>query len=369
MVIAINGMYLVSKATGIANVIINVVNMLDDYNVIIFSPKNILEENKSRIINKNVSYRIKSNSIIKKTVVWFFVDFPRMLKKEKYDILINPAVWSPLHKKKNTKNIVIVNDFVSKEFKNTMKFVNRIVSGFIEKKSIKNADYIWCISDYTKQKLINYYSKRKCNNIFVGCGPDPFVKKIELSVEEIEKIKIDNGITKKFLLFVGSLEPRKNLSFLLKVFKKFHEENDYQLVVVGAKGWGKTSIAEIVNSEGYPKEDVIFTGFITEDQLRILYNIASCFVSTSLNEGFGLPQVEAMRCECPVVTSHNSAMIEVVEEAGITVKEWNEDEWCKSIETALKNKEDIVLKQIEKAKLYDWINIKKRFIDYLEKNK
>lgn len=72
------------------------------------------------------------------------------------------------------------------------------------------------------------------------------------------------------MLFVGSLEPRKNLSFLLNVFKELHTKHDnIQLVIVGARKWGNTNIAEIINSKEYPKDDVIFTPFISEEELMI----------------------------------------------------------------------------------------------------
>ena len=171
------------------------------------------------------------------------------------------------------------------------------------------------------------------------------------------------------MLFVGSLEPRKNLSFLLKVFKELHTKHDnIQLVIVGARKWGNTNIAEIINSKEYPKDDVIFTPFISEEELMILYSNSLCYVSTSLNEGFGLPQAEAMICGCPVVTAHNSAMIEVVENAGITVKGWKSEDWIAAIEKALSEKNEIIQRQNKKIQEYNWNSIIDNFLIYLNNN-
>ena len=170
-------------------------------------------------------------------------------------------------------------------------------------------------------------------------------------------------------MFVGSLEPRKNLSFLLKVFKEFRKRNDLRLVIVGGTGWGNTGIADIINEPDYPREDVLFAGYLDMSELRLLYNTAECYVSTSLNEGFGLPQLEAMNCECPVVTSHNSAMIEVAEGAGITVEGWDTGKWTESIEYALNNRELIVSRQNERRKNYTWEKVTKGLLEYMEDNR
>ena len=177
------------------------------------------------------------------------------------------------------------------------------------------------------------------------------------------------NITKKFIMFVGSLEPRKNLSFLLKVFKEFRKRNDFQLVVVGGTGWGNTGIADIINELGYPKSDVLFPGYLSMGELRLLYNTAECYVATALNEGFGLPQLEAMSCGCPVVTAHNSAMIEVVEGAGITVKDWDIEKWTESIEYAINNRQIIIPRQNERLHKYKWEKVTKDLLEYMEKNR
>ena len=150
------------------------------------------------------------------------------------------------------------------------------------------------------------------------------------------------------------------------MFARLHEKKDLSLVVVGARKWGKTDIKDIINLEGYPKNDVIFTDFVSEEELRILYNNALCYVSTSLNEGFGLPQAEAMKCECPVVSPYNSAMIEVVDGAGVTVKEWDEDTWVNSILSTIKNRKAIIKKQNERIKNYSWDKVAQKVYNVIK---
>lgn len=362
---AINGMYLTNQAVGIANVIINVSNQLaKNHSVTVFANKEVLPEIKDRL-DGSIKYVENKNHLFYKKPVWFFFKFPSLINKTKADFLWNPAVWSLFGVNKKIKKIVSVNDFVSRDYKNTMRFFNRIISNFIENYSIKKADYLWCISEYTKKQLELYYPKRKCKEIFVGCAPDPFVKKIDEKFLVL-RTKSELNLPSEYMLFVGSLEPRKNLKFLLQVFKEYSKRTQrINLVIVGARGWGKTDIAEIINSEGYPKERVLFTGFVSEEQLRDLYNLTTLYISTSLNEGFGLPQVEAMNCEVPVISPHNSAMIEVVNGAGITVDSWNIEDWISAIDSAINNSTEIIRKQNERKKNYQWENIIPRFYDYL----
>lgn len=363
MIFGVNGMYLTANAAGIGNVIINVINNLSNKNkIIVFANKQLNESIITRFTNpQNIQIIIKTRS---SSTIWFFIDFPKLIKKNHIDYLWCPAVWRPFGIKK-IKTIVSVNDFVSKDFKSTMRFFNRVVSNVIEKYSIKNASYLWCISEYTKNCLETYYPKRRCERIFIGCAPDPFIKKIT-DIDLLNKFKNEFGIQNNFMLFVGSLEPRKNLKFLLKLYQEYvKNNNELNLVIVGAKGWGKTEISEIVTSESFPKEKVLFTGFVSEEQLRALYNLASLYISTSLNEGFGLPQVEAMNCEIPVISPHNSAMIEVVSGAGITVEGWNIEDWLIAIDSAIKNRNEIIKKQNERRKEFQWDTIIIRLYNYL----
>jgi len=365
MTVAINGMYLTNQAVGIANVIINVANQLvKNHDVTIFVNKEVLPEIKERL-NLSIKYVENKNTLFFRKPVWFFLKFSKLINQYNPDYIWNPAVWTPFGINKSIKKIVTVHDFVSKNYKKTMRFFNRIISTAIEDCSINKADYLWCVSEYTKKLLEKYYPNRKCKKIFVGSAPDAFLTKI--SDEGLfRKIRYELNLPSEYMLFVGSLEPRKNLKFLLKVFKEFASRNtSLNLVIVGARGWGKTDVADIVDSEGYPKDRVLFTGFVAEEQLRVLYNLATLYISTSLNEGFGLPQVEAMNCEIPVVSPHNSAMIEVVSGAGVTVDGWIIEDWVSAINLAIDDRKEIIDRQNERKKRYQWDSIISRFYEYL----
>jgi glycosyltransferase involved in cell wall biosynthesis len=131
----------------------------------------------------------------------------------------------------------------------------------------------------------------------------------------------------------------------------------FSLLIVGAPGWGDTRISAIAQAPGFPQDKVVFSGYLTTEELVKVYNLASVYVSTALNEGFGLPQLEAMCCGCPVVTAHNSAMIEVVEGAGKTVASWEEAEWTGAILEVYANRQPYAARGLQRARQYDWHDV------------
>lgn len=295
-------------------------------------------------------------------ILWFLFKLPVLIYKYKPYFYWSPAVLLPLCGLKNVRKIITIHDVVLQEYSKTMNLRNWLVNKVLTNRSIKQADYIWTVSNYTKEKVLQYYPNIINTKFFVGSSINmDFYYPLNISTER-RHIYLDKfGYTPetKYLLFVGTLEPRKNLKFLLSLMPFLSKQN-YKLIIVGGKGWGKTDIARIINQEDFPKEDVFFTGYISNEELRLLYNIVDCFVSTSINEGFGLPQLEAMACNCPVVSANNSAMIEVVGGAGVLVDGWDVNEWCNKIVWSVNNKKEILKKYPLKIQQYKWEMIIKR---------
>jgi len=242
---------------------------------------------------------------------------------------------------------------------------NKIANSLLFERSIINADYLWTNSEYTKLQVEKYFRERKCRNIFVGCSVDDNIfKRNVISKEKHQQMLKRIGINHRFILFVGTLEPRKNLSFLLSLMPKLYKDYKLQLVIVGARGWKDSNIFEIVNNPTYPKDSTIFCGYVSNDDLACLYDMAACFVSTSLNEGFGMPQLEALKCGCPVLTSHNSAMIEVVSdiEGGHTIEGYETEAWIDAILKIVNNPRFV---KGEKLSTYNWEYIINGLMYYL----
>ena len=188
-----------------------------------------------------------------------------------------------------------------------------------------------------------------------------------MKAEEKQALLQKYKLGEKFLLFVGTLEPRKNLHFLLSLMPALAQQG-YSLLVIGAKGWGDTHVKNIVEARGYPLDRVCFAGFVETDELVKLFNMAAVYVSTSRNEGFGMPQLEAMACGCPVVSPHNSAMIEVVEGAGETVKSWEEKDWVSMIMKVDENRQHYIGRGLQRVEEYKREFVIKNLIEYITAN-
>ena len=291
--------------------------------------------------------------------LWFLFYLPLLINKLKPDFYWACAVIYPWGISSKIKKISTVHDMVIHDYRNTMDLKSKLFLLCFHDHSIKKADILWAVSSYTKKLIEKKFPKRKSKEIFVGSSIDlNFFHPISITTEEKKQFLYKMKINNKFLLFVGTLAPRKNLKFLLKFIPTFFNKNgEYQLVVVGGKGWGRTEISDIIKKKDYPIDKIIFTGYVSNENLVILYNLASCFISTSLNEGFGLPQLEALACGCPVVTANNSAMTEVVNDMGVLVDGWDYQNWYEGIIKGIysQSKMNNVVQQIHSK--YSWQKI------------
>jgi glycosyltransferase involved in cell wall biosynthesis len=230
----------------------------------------------------------------------------------------------------------------------------------------ENASLIIAISENTKMDIMKYLRipEDKIRTIYCGVG-DEFRK-----IEDIKVLKSrlrGIGIDYPYILYLGTLEPRKNVERLIEAFiqLKKRKQINGKLVISGIKGWGYQSIFDKVVSSGIEKE-IIFTGFVPNESLPFLYNGASAFVYPSLYEGFGLPVLEAMACGVPVVTSNVSSLPEVAGDAAILINPYSVDELADGIWRILSDEElrtQCIKKGIERAKSFTWERCAKNTLD------
>lgn len=333
-------------------------------NFYIYIPGNFAETLKDeRFKAKNVHFihpRLRMPIRIPNIIV-LQMDIPYFCKKLSIDYYFAPVPHIPLGLPKQIKKIIIVHDVVNIEMANTMSWTNRLATKLFFSKAVKKADLIWANSNYTKTMVEKYFPNRKSKNIFVGGAADRKIyHKMKINDQQLSSIKKKYGIKEKFILFVGSLEPRKNLSFLIKMMPELYRSKHTQLLIVGANKWKSSNIFNLVNNENFPKESVIFSGYVTDVELAELYNIADLFVSPSLTEGLGLPQIESLLCGCPIITSENTAMTEVAKgkDGATTIKGYKAEQWIATIAKALDCKPKVNITQMKE---YDWALIIERF--------
>ncbi len=237
------------------------------------------------------------------------------------------------------------------------------------KKIIKNFDHIVAMSENTKKDIIELckISEEKISVIYSGVSEKYY------KIDDKKNIKIKNfpNLPKKFILFLGTLEPRKNVDGIIKAYNKLRKNNnfdEYELVIAGGKGWKNKNIYNAFKNSKY-KNDIQFLGYVDNKDKNYLYNLADLFVYPSFYEGFGLPPIEAMACGCPVIASSVSSLPEIVGSAGIMVNPHDISEISQAMNDILSDKNlqnKLSQKGIKKAKEFNWEKSAKKYLSCLK---
>lgn len=364
MKIVIDGRPLVARPVGIGTYTIDAIRAITKYlpewQLVLALPGPLHPDVKDLPI-ESLTIDIDPLPFKAKRFIWMHLKLPFIAKRHNADVLWSPNQLLPLFNFKSYKTLITLHDVVWKEYLHTMNSELSIkLSSWFMDNSINKADYIWFNSHYTKERIEYYYPKVKNTKSVVGIGCNTRFKKITIPQKEIIEIFSKYNIGRGYILFVGTLEPRKNLEFLIKLMPSIYNRTGYKLLVVGARGWKNNKISEIINKSTFNKESVVFADFVENELLVKLYNLAVCYVSSALNEGFGLPQLEAMSCGCPVITANNSAMTEVASGRGILVDGWDSEVWIDTICNTIENPNILESMKNPDVSEFDWNNIIKR---------
>ncbi len=182
--------------------------------------------------------------------------------------------------------------------------------------SVRRAARVIAVSEATRQDIIRLYGADPARVVTVPNGVGDEMR--PLAEDDVARFRAEQGLDAPVLLFLGTLQPRKNLETLLRAYARTARETGWQLVVAGAAGWRHEPVFALARELGIA-EAVRFVGFVPPEDLPLWYNAADAFVYPSLYEGFGLPLLEAMACGTPVVASETPALREVVGNAGLIV--------------------------------------------------
>lgn len=288
-----------------------------------------------KIDHKNKYFLFKPSPKIQKDLStpgrWFWdqIRLPKLARKQGVDILHQPCFSVPFFYK--GKVIVTAHDIISRLFPQNIPFFSRIFFSYWMPLSYRKAAKIITISESTKRDLIRVLKipKDKIEVIYEAAGKE--FRPIKHQNKIIE-VKSKYGINDDYFLHVGTLEPRKNLSFLIKTYAKAlaEDKNLPKLVITGKKGWYYDQLFSLVDGLRLAGK-IVFTGYVKEEDIPYLYNGARAFLFPSVYEGFGLPPLEAMACGTPVISSNTSSMPEVIGEAGILISPKNQKQWIREI--------------------------------------
>lgn len=234
--------------------------------------------------------------------------------------------------------------------------------------SIRQADFIITVSEAVKSELVKEFSLDPDKCIVTNIPPDStFFKK---NGREIHK---KYGIpTKKFILFIGTLEPRKDLPTLIAAYQKLPKKikDEYSLVMAGGNGWKTEKSREAIKSAQKDGEKVIHVGYINKIDSPAFYQKASLLVVPSVYEGFGMPILEAMASNTPVVASDIPVLRETGDDAAIYANMGDPSDFCKKITTVLSDQnlvKDLNKKASARLKKMSWDKNAENIINYANK--
>lgn len=301
--------------------------------------------------------------------IWDQTKFPSIARKEGADLLHQPCFSAPMLF--NGPVVVTIHDIISILFPQNIPFASRMFYSKWMPFSYKKATQIISISESTKRDIIRVLKIPREKISVIHNGFDARLQKRVLS-SDIERMRNKFGITEDYLLHIGTLEPRKNLEFLIDVYSqviKDRKNQNLSLVLTGKKGWYYEGLFEKVEKLGL-KERVIFTGYIDERDKAPLYQGAKIFTFPSLYEGFGLPPLEAMASGVPVISSNTSSMPEVIADAGILLSPTAKSGWVEAITRVNTDRTtylEMQKKNVDQVEKFNWEQTARETINVYEK--
>jgi glycosyltransferase involved in cell wall biosynthesis len=247
-------------------------------------------------------------------MAWTQRVFPKILREDNPDLLFMPIQMLPFLTPKNLKSVVTIHDVAFLYYPQTFPWKDLIKHRLYVRKAITASTYLISISEATKSDIVREYKVKedKVSVVYHGIDKNRFCLPTNKDEKLIEKVKDKYGIKSKYILYVGNVQPRKNVQGLIKAFACLKKEGhkDWQLVVAGANAWLVDKIMQEV-SDINNNNDIIFTGRFEDSELAPLLWGADLFVLPSFYEGFGLPILEAMSCGTPVLVSNTPSLVEI----------------------------------------------------------
>lgn len=373
MKIGIDGRALVKKRTGIGTYTYEIIKQLNDMDkkneYYIYSNKKIY-----------IDFTLNNNFYIceyqsKIGTMWLYKKLPKILNKDKIEIFWGTQHCLPKRNKytKNIKYILTIHDLAIQKIKNVGSMYNTIVQKLILRKSCINANKIIAVSKATKNDIVQCMKikENKIDVIYEGIIQSKNSEVQKEKYEEIrQKFNLEND---KFIFFLSTIEPRKNLDTAIKAFElyKYYEKDNLKFVISGGKGWKNKKTFKLIDNSNY-KSDIIVTGYITEEEKNFFFLNCEAYIYPSLYEGFGLPILEAMKNKAIVITTDVSSIPEVAGNAVLYLNDCYDIEQLyklikKSIGLSITEKEILINNGIERVKLFTWKKCTENILKEIEK--
>jgi glycosyltransferase involved in cell wall biosynthesis len=358
MRIGINGRFLIAKRTGVQRAAYNLLRTLvkidRDNEYFIFTGRDEINNPDWKYPNVHIIPSVIREGESFRNHFWEQFTLPKLAKKYRVDFLHSPANTAPLFY--NGKSVVHIHDLCFVVNPQWYSFSFHTLYNFLIPRLARRATRVITNSNNSRNDLLQF-----CNiptesvSLIYWAVDDMFLK--ELVADKVARERINQ---EDYILYVGSLEPRKNIRTLVEAYEKLREncpESRTKLILIGGESplFGEVRL----NAKNF-KDDVIFKGFVEDSKLREYYRGASLVVYPSLYEGFGLPPLEAMASGTPVVTSNTSSIPEVVGDAALMVNPYDTEQLARTMEKVLRDKplrELMIKKGLEQVEKFNWYRV------------
>lgn len=275
------------------------------------------------------------------------------------DIFWSPHYNIPLFPIKAKKRVVNINDVFHLAFKHTTTLSQKLYANLVINQAIIRSDRVITISKFSESEIKKHTFSKKNKFEIIYCGVDHnLFQKIDDS-QKLEAAKRKYQLPPKYILCVGNVKPHKNLKVLMNALSSLKDNlQDYEIVIVGKQqGFitGDPLLFKKIQEDPFLSAKTKFTGFVPNEDLPCIYNLASLFIFPSFYEGFGLPPLEAMACGCPVLVSHAASMPEICEDAARYFNPLNEEDMAAKILDALTTESNTyIAKGLNHSKKFTW---------------
>jgi len=354
MRIAINTLAMKSKLHGVGNYIKNLVRSLsrrdaeNDY--LLFASK----ENISHLKGLPANFQIVlAPAGPAKKIFWEQSILPAKLKKYSVDLYHGPAFAVPFIK--TCPQVVTIHDASFTLTPERHPLYRRLYYRATVPAVMRNADAIITVSQSTKSDLLQLASIPPEKILAVPLGVDPRFRPVG-NQNQLFSLRQKYRLPRPFVLFVGMIEPRKNLQLLIDSYLSGHFFDRFDLVLAGSLGWDYSQLLQKIDASGKRKH-IRLPGYVEDADLPALYAAAEVFVYPSIYEGFGLPVLESMACGTPVITSSVSSLPEVAGDAALLVDPRDAAALTSALQKLLADKslrDEFALRGLDRAASFTW---------------
>jgi glycosyltransferase involved in cell wall biosynthesis len=287
-------------------------------------------------------------------VWWFEWSVARALKKFQPDVFLSPDNFLTL--RTDVKTVLVTHDLAHAHFPDQLPFFQKKYYQFFAPKFNRQAGRIVAVSEFTKQDLVDQYQILP-EKIAVACNG---CREIFQPLDEAEKLAVREKYAggQPYFFYVGAVHPRKNVHRLIAAFDYFKNKTGaaVKLLIAGRFAWKAGAVQEVFQTAKH-RQDIIFLNFVDDETLAKLMGAAYACTYVSMFEGFGVPVLEAMHCDVPVITSNVSSLPEVAGEAGLLVNPEFVEEIAAAMQQIWGNehlRHELIMKGRQQRLLFNW---------------